>query len=227
MPVISNFYRSTAIVFVGLLIGACSLTQPTLQDTVELELAGPANTSLQIEAGAGRLVLEGDDGDSIRVKAEIYQTVASDDYRLELNSDGNQGARLIAETTSSGFGVSDYIDLSILVPSTVRISIDDGSGSMRIRNLGTSLDIDDGSGSLEISSVEGDITIDDGSGSLTIENVGGDVMIIDGSGSITVIDVAGTVSVDDGSGSITVRNAQDFRLLDDGSGSVNLSGIRN
>lgn len=227
MSFLLALYRITAVAVAALILGACSFNEPTLQDTLEMELMVSADSSLEVKAGAGKLVLEGDDGDSIRVEAEIYQVVASDDYRLILEPDGESGARLIAETTSSGFGTSDYIDLSIRVPHSIKLHIDDGSGSMRISNLTNSLDIEDGSGSLTIFSVGGDIEVDDGSGSLSIENVGGDVNIVDGSGSITVIEVAGKVTVRDGSGSITVREAQDFELLGDGSGSVNLSGIRN
>ena len=227
MPFSLTLCRMTAVAATALFLGACSFNEPMLQETLEMALEVPADSSFEVKAGAGKLVLEGDDGDSIRVEAEIYQTVANDDYRLILEPNGESGARLIAETTSSGFGAGDYIDLSIRVPHSVQLRIDDGSGSMHISNLTNNLVIEDGSGSLTIFSVGGDINVDDGSGSLSIENVGGDVNIVDGSGSITVTEVAGTVTVRDGSGSITVRDAQDFELLDDGSGSVNLSGIRN
>ena len=227
MSFFSTFCRVVTIAATALILGACSLSNPTLQETRDLELVVSADSRFEIEAGAGKLILEGDEGTSIRIQAEIYQTIASDDYRLILESDGDQGARLISETTSTGLGMSDYIDLSIRVPASVKLRIEDGSGSIRISNLTNILDIDDGSGSITISNVGGTITVDDSSGSLSIENAGGDVMIDDGSGSITVVDTAGTVTIRDGSGSITVREAGDFELLEDGSGSVNLKGIRN
>ncbi len=209
-----------------LTLGACSFGSPTLQETRELELTVSPGSELLIEAGAGTLTVTGDDGDAIRVEAGIYQSSANDDYRLVLEIDGDDGARLVAEAASGMFGSSDYIDLAVRVPRAMHLTVVDGSGSARIRDLNGDLDVEDQSGSLTISTIGGNVSVEDGSGSVSIDDVGGDVRIDDGSGSIDVRRVGGTVSIDDGSGSITVRDAGDFELRGDGSGSVNLSGIR-
>lgn len=217
----------TALASAGFLVlGGCSMAEPTLQETLEFELAVNPDSVLLIDAGAGPLTVEGDSGDSIRVEAGIYQTSANDDYRVVLEADGENAARIIAEAASSSFGTSDYIDLSVRVPRSIELQVDDGSGSIRIRNVDGHVDIEDQSGSLEVSNVGGHLTIDDGSGSIAVDGVGGDVTIEDGSGSIEVSNVGGTVSVDDGSGSISVSDAGDFELIDDGSGSVRLNNIR-
>ncbi|MEM1080669.1 MAG: hypothetical protein AAGH65_03725, partial [Pseudomonadota bacterium] len=182
MSLIHPLFRTVSVVSVACMLSACSFAEPTLQQTLELELAVPANASVEMKLGAGPLEVVGDDGDTIRVEAGIYQTVASDDYRLALEPHGGDGARLIAETSSNAFGASDYIDLSVRVPHSVLLRIDDGSGSIRIRDVSNSLDITDGSGSISILSVGGDLSVDDGSGSLSVEGVGGNVTIDDGSG---------------------------------------------
>lgn len=209
----------------ALILGACSLGKPSLQETRELDLNVSPGSLFVIEAGAGPMTVEGDNGNSIRVEAGIYQRSANDDYSLVLETDG-EGARLVAETPSALLGTSDYIDLAIRVPRSMQVRIVDGSGSIRVGNLDGDLDIEDQSGSVTISAIGGNVTIDDGSGSITAEDVGGDVTIDDGSGSISVLRAEGTVSISDGSGSITVEEAGDFELRGDGSGSVNLSGIR-
>ncbi|NKI35599.1 DUF4097 domain-containing protein [Wenzhouxiangella sp. XN79A] len=210
----------------ALLLGACSFGEPTLQETREMELTVAPGSALAIQAGAGPMTVAGHDGDSILVEARIYQRSANDDYRLLLETDGNDGARLVAETGSGSFGTSDYIDLAIRVPRTMQLRIEDGSGSLCVRDLDGDLDIEDGSGSITIASIGGNVVVEDGSGSISIEGVGGDLRIDDGSGSIEASQVAGTVSISDGSGSITVRDAGDFELREDGSGSVTLEGIR-
>lgn len=207
-------------------LAACSFSEPTLQETRQLELDVSPDGRFVIEAGAGPIIVEGDDGTSIRIEAGIYQHAPNDDYRLALEATGEGAARLVADTPSAGFGTSDYIDLVIRIPRSLDLRIDDGSGSLQVRDLDGDLQIDDGAGSIRIASIGGTITVDDGAGSISIQDAGGDVRIDDGSGSIEVINAAGMVSIDDGSGSITVTNADDFELRGDGSGSVNLSGIR-
>lgn len=209
-----------------MLLCACSFSEPTLQETRELELTVSPGTELFIEAGAGPLKIEGDDGEAIRVEAGIYQRSANDDYQLSLETDSEDRARLVANTASSMVGSSDYIDLVVRIPRSMQVMIEDGSGSIRISGIDGDLELEDGSGSITISTVGGSVAIEDGSGSITMEDIGGDVRIDDGSGSITITRAGGTVSVSDGSGSITVTDAEDFELREDGSGSVTLEGIR-
>jgi hypothetical protein len=237
---------SRLAVIAGLLgLTACTTRQPTLQETRNLELDVPAGSRFVIDAGSGPLELEGDgSARSIEVQAEIWQVEPNDGYTLSLETDGEGVARLISRH-DSGIGMNaDYIALSIRVPESLDVRIDDGSGSIQVSGLSGDLDIEDGSGSIRVSAGGGDVTVDDGSGSfraedisgslsiqddsgsITIDDIGGDVTIDDGSGSITVRNVGGVVSVSDGSGSISVDGAGDFELRDDGSGSVNLDNIR-
>jgi hypothetical protein len=210
--------RSPFALTSALLLGACSFGAPKLQETRELVLSVSPGSHLTIEAGAGPMTVEGDDGDSIRVEAGIYQRSANDDYRLVLEADGENGARLVAEAASTAFSSSDYIDLTILVPRSTHLRIEDGSGSIRVRGVDGDLDLEDGSGSVTIAMIGGNITINDGSGSLSIEGIGGDLRIDDGSGSIDVSEVAGKVTVSDGSGADVPHGppgaGPDFALAD-------------
>jgi hypothetical protein len=243
-----NVFRiATRIAVIACVLGAaaCTMRQPTLQETRNLELSVPAGSRFVIEAGSGPLELEGDEtAEAIEVEAEIWQVEANDGYTLSLETDGKGAARLVSRHESRIGMNADYIGLSIRVPASLEVRIDDGSGSIRVSGLAGNLEIEDGSGSIRISAIGGNVTVDDGSGSFGAEDVGGSLSIDDGSGSITISDVGGDVTIDDGSGSITVRNvtgivtvsdgsgsitvdgAEDFELRDDGSGSVNLDNIR-
>ena len=245
MPLHQPCTRMSLALIAALAATGCSLSSPTLQDTRELELAVDPGSRFVIDAGAGSLSLQGDaQSSAIHVSAEIYQVEPNEDYTLALESDDTGGARLESHADSGGFGNNDRIDLSIRIPRSLLIRLNDGSGSVTINDLGGDIDIEDGSGSISIGNVSADVTIDDGSGSLLVETAGGNVRIDDGSGSITLRDITGDIDIDDGSGSITVNNAggvvtvadgsgsitingaHDFELLDDGSGSVNLENIR-
>jgi len=235
---------ATPIMLTALLAATgCTMAQPTLQETLELELAVQPGTRFEIDAGAGSLSIQGDaQATAIEVEAGIYQVQANDDFTLTLEPDGAGGALLQSHATS-GMN-NDRIDLAVRVPESLKVSIEDGSGPVTVSGLKADLEIKDGSGSIRVSDVDAEVRIDDGSGSVEVQNTsenvriedgsgsivvrnsGGSVTINDESGSIVVHDTEGTVTIADGSGSITVDGAGDFELLEDGSGSVDLDNIR-
>mgnify|MGYP001817288100 FL=1 len=190
-----------------------------------------------INAGAGRIDVEGVDGvDRIEVRATIIIPDTDEDdalkaieKKLELGLERKDGQAVLKswfENGFWGFGSGGRIDLEIRAPATLAISIDDGSGSMDVRNFVSDVRIDDGSGSIDVQMV-GSLDIDDGSGSIDVTDVAGDVFVDDGSGTIAVDKVGGSVTIDDGSGGIRVTDvAGDLTILDAGSGGVSFSDIR-
>lgn len=203
----------------------------------QLELDTEGVSRFDIDAGAGSLVLSGiDNGDAIEVTATIRvpDGDAEDarqqiDKHLKLSLDKRDDeARLVAYFEDRGWGWKDSpaVDLDVRVPHGIAVSVDDGSGSIKITSIDSDIRIDDGSGSVRIEQVRS-VVIDDGSGSITIVGVAGDVDIEDGSGSISVERVGGGVRIDDGSGSIDVEDVElDLVIVDDGSGRLNVSGVR-
>lgn len=207
-------------------------------DAPALPLAGVS--SVRVIAGSGRLEVVGLAGLSeIRAGGEAC---AANDARLaevELRAEV-RGGEAVIETILPN---RTSLDLRVELPSTLPIVIDDGSGSMEVRDVGDvriddgsgsmtvenvgALEIDDGSGSIRVREVAGDLRIRDGSGSMSIEGVRGDVRIDDRSGSVKVERVDGSVIVeDDGSGSIRVEDVGgDFIVEDDGSGGVDYARV--
>ena len=206
------------------------------QEERELALDAGGLDSLRIDAGAGSLSVEGVPGnDRIEVKATVLVAGAKGDKAREfvekrmiltLEQSG-QRAELVADFRDGmSFGNDrGAIALDIRVPAGIDVDIDDGSGSIEIRDTEGGVEINDGSGSITVRNVTS-VYIDDGSGSIDLEDIGGDVRIDDGSGSIKVSRVAGNILVDDGSGSINVADVQgNFEVVDAGSGSVNYRDV--
>ena len=201
-----------------------------------LELDSEGISALEVDAAAGSLIVSGDDGATIRVKATINvpgksdekaQKVIESDLRLSLEKIRDM-ARLEAgfDSGSWGWGDSPSVDLEVYVPRGLALDIDDSSGKLSVSNIAADVSIDDSSGSITVEQV-GSLIVDDGSGSITIVGVDGDVSIEDGSGSISVSKVGGSVTIDDGSGSIDVDDVErDLNIIDDGSGSVSASNVR-
>ena len=193
--------------------------------------------TLIINVGAGSLDVVGVDGlDAVEVKATIVipdvsedkgRKIVEKDLVLTLESaSGKAVLKSEIDTRFWGSGSSGRVDLEVRAPSTLAVSIDDGSGSMDVSNFSGDVRIDDGSGSIDVKNV-GALDIDDGSGSIDVSGARGDVYVNDGSGSITIESVSGTVTIDDGSGSIKVSDvSEDLIIVDDGSGSLSFSNVR-
>lgn len=202
----------------------------------ELELDADGISALEVDARAGTLSINGDDGKTIRVHAKInvpnkkgakaQEIIASD---LELSLEKIRGAARLEvgfEGGAWGWGDSPYVDVEVYMPRSLALEVDDSSGPLSVKNIDAAVEIDDGSGSISVEQV-GSVVVDDGSGSIKIIGVGGDVSIEDGSGSITVREVGGSVIIDDGSGNIDVDDVEhDLNIIDDGSGGVNASNVR-
>ncbi len=198
--------------------------------------AGGVNI-VEIEAGAGSLDVRGNpSARKISVTALIHvpgksdegaQKVIESDLVLTLERDGD--AAVLIGYFDSGlleWGESPSVHLEVEVPESVGLDIEDGAGSIEIRDVLGEIRVEDGSGSLQMTNIGGEVRVIDGSGSISVERVGGDISIEDGSGSITVKDVRGSVVIDDGSGSITVTDVDaDLIIEDDGSGSLNFARV--
>ena len=216
------------------------LAGPAMAEYTEIrELSVDASGAdlLELETGAGSLVVEGVAGlDTVEVEARILVDVISDSKgrklaeekaTLELGRSAGK-IRLTADFQNGdwAWGSSGRIDVVVRAPAGLELAIYDGSGSLRVGGFDADVRIDDGSGSIVVDTV-GALSVEDGSGSIKITNASGDVHIVDGSGSITVDAIEGTVTIDDGSGSINVSDvSEDLVIIDDGSGSVNFSDVR-
>ncbi len=207
------------------------------EEVRDLSLDADGIGELDIRAGAGSLDVTGVAGQhNILVKATIVVADADEDdaariiaERMELSLEERDGKAVLTSDFDSGFmgaGPNARIDLEVTVPASLPLKIDDGSGSIDVRDVLADVRIDDGSGSIDVENVA-NLRIDDGSGSIDVERVAGDVNVEDGSGSISVRGVSGSVTIDDGSGSIRVNDVEeDLIIVDDGSGGLKFSNVR-
>ncbi len=199
-----------------------------------LSLSAKGIDKLDIDCGAGFLKVYGREGlKEIKVKAEIVvkggsvKRVIQKYIKLSLKKRG-RSAVLVSQVDWSGSSSlfkSAVINLTVTVPKNMDLIVDDGSGSMEIKDITGDLKVDDGSGSMEIENITGNLKVDDGSGSMKIEKIKGNVDIDDGSGKLEARDIQGDISIEDGSGSIYVKKIDGSVTVRDGSGSINIDGI--
>ena len=194
----------------------------------ELIIDAKKLSALDIEAGAGSLVIEGsEDVTEITVVADIF-TEGRDTNDVELTlTQSRNSAYLVSKIDSNGFwqGDSPHIDIKVIMPSQLMLKIDDGSGAISVSHIYAEVEIKDGSGEMTINDIKSHLKINDGSGGIYISQVTGNVSIIDGSGEIEVTSVGGNLDIDDGSGSIFVKDVSGNAVFEDGSGELMVRNI--
>jgi hypothetical protein len=198
--------------------------------SIEEAMDASGATELQLEAGAGFLRIEGSEGSSeVRIDGHACASKESLLDRIELTS-RRDGDRLIVKVdidTDWSWG-NQYarLDLTIEVPTSLALSVDDSSGEIDIRDI-AAIDLRDSSGSIDIVGVAGDVRIRDSSGEIDLERVGGAVRLRDSSGSIDISDVGQGVEIEeDGSGEIYITTVKgDVEIGSDGSGGITIRDI--
>lgn len=203
----------------------------------ELSVSQNRADKIFIDVGSGSLYVKGDDVEEVVVNAKIYSKEYNNLDELHdvffekvIFSLEEKGSTIVLKAMNKKrfFGnhnTNISIDLEVIVPRSMNVEIDDGSGSMHISNLEGTLEIDDGSGSTYIDNIGSKVSIDDGSGHLEISNIRSNVHIDDGSGKIVMKNIGGDVYIDDGSGEVDIVGVTGDMKIDDGSGSINVTEL--
>jgi hypothetical protein len=196
----------------------------SLNKYVQLDLAIDEIAQVNIDVGAGDLVIKGKKGQSeIEVIAKVYgDELNDDDYVISLKKQGNKGV-LIAQFSGNTYN-NERIDLEITMPPSLTLLVNDRSGDIIIESLSNGLTLNDRSGDIELNNIAGLVIIEDRSGDLVGKNIRGNVIINDRSGEIQLIDVEGDVNIDDTSGDIHAKNISGLVTVEDSSGDIIING---
>lgn len=186
----------------------------------------------RIEARAGSLRITGREG-----LAEVLATGTArasspallEQIRLTVERRGDAAYVIVDIPDHSGRWSDDEhasLDLVVEVPRALALDVQDRSGDVEIRGVGT-LDLVDNSGDVTIEDVGGRLRVRDNSGELRIRDVRGDVTLEDGSGGVDLRKIGGSVTVDrDGSGEFEAEEVTgSIRIASKGSGSVDVAGV--
>lgn len=220
--------------------GRCGVTE---ERSADADAAGARR--VEIDAGAGELIVHGVAG-ATRVSAHgtacANRREVLERIRLEVTRSGDVvHVRTLFPRSTRG---PAQLDLTVELPADLPVTavdgsglvevdgvaaltLDDGSGEVRVRDVPGAVEIEDGSGEVDVSGI-GSLRISDGSGEIEARNVVGDVVVVsDGSGDIEITGVGGSVTVErDGSGDIRVRTVGgDLTVRRDGSGGVDADGV--
>jgi putative adhesin len=121
-----------------------------------------------------------------------------------------------------------YANLTITVPNGANLRVAESVGGIAGSALTADLSLDTGSGSVKIDGASGRLSIDTGSGDVELRQIAGDTSADTGSGEIVVDGIAAdTLKADTGSGGLRVNHATLRSLVaDSGSGDIRLDDVK-
>jgi DUF4097 and DUF4098 domain-containing protein YvlB len=213
--------------------------------------AGPDIERVVVEAGAGDLVVHGEQSRDVTAQGRACASSAEllEESKVEIRREGNTVyiRTVLPELRDVVFGFNRYayMDLSVGVPKTATLKIDDSSGDMEVtdvqaatitdssgdqhlENVAGNLDVSDSSGEIKIARVGGELRLKDSSGDVDVDNVQGDVVVdVDSSGDLDIRHVTGGVHVrNDSSGAIEIHDVKrDVLIDDDSSGGIRVQDV--
>jgi len=186
-----------------------------------------------IKAGAGDLTVRVSDRNAVdatgRACASSEKLLGS--IQLETRRDGDTVyvRTVLPEDVDSTFFFSRYayLDLTLNVPKSATLSIEDSSGDMEVSDARSAV-IEDGSGDQTLRNIAGDLDVTDSSGEIRIEHVAGSLRLQDSSGDVEVRDVRGDVEVTvDSSGDLDIAKvAGSVHILNDSSGDIEIADVQ-
>lgn len=198
---------------------------------IEREVSLGEAQKIEVDAGAGSLEIEGEDRDSIMIRARLCsddeEALAKMDVAFAVESNAAYLRTEFPEKAwLSGADRQAKIDLILAVPDNLPMSVADSSGEASVKKV-ASLKMVDSSGELMIKEVAGDLAVVDSSGELTIKDIGGDAQVTDSSGAIIIKNVQGGVVIEaDSSGGIAIDNVkQNVLIKRDSSGGISVSSV--
>jgi Toastrack DUF4097 len=200
--------------------------------TGAVESGGPIR-KVVLGTGAGDLVLRGRDGEGVKANGRACASSQDllDRIQLETRREGDTVyiKTNLPEPEEGLFSFSRYayLDLTVDVPRSADIALEDSSGDIELSSVHT-VSIVDSSGDQTVSDIGGDLDIVDSSGDLEVERVAGNARFKDSSGDMEVDDVKGDIEVTvDSSGEIEMEHVGgSVHILTDSSGDIRLSDVK-
>ncbi|HEY6644583.1 hypothetical protein [Povalibacter sp.] len=180
-----------------------------------------------IGAGAGDLNVYGQ-SDASRVQASGKACASSAELLTQIQIDSRREGdtlylkTLMPNSMDGGLFLNVYatLDLSIRVPDSVAIELEDSSGDIELRRVKSAI-VADSSGDIEIEDITGDLDVSDSSGDIEIERVAGNLKVKDSSGDMELREIRGHVEIPvDSSGDIDIVQAGSVHIHQDTSGGI-------
>ncbi|HKU14006.1 MAG TPA: DUF4097 family beta strand repeat-containing protein [Steroidobacteraceae bacterium] len=249
--------KTVAALTVGSALLACATISPARAEDCRHTADRTANVAagdvkrVVIEAGAGDLTVRGGQGSEVKATGRTCASSAAllDESKLEIRRDGDTVylRTVLPDANERLFGIGNYayMDVTVDLPRTVMLKLEDSSGDMDVsdvqgativdssgdqtlQRIGGNLDVADSSGEIKIVDVRGNLQLKDSSGDVDVDGVQGNVLVtVDSSGDLAIRHVTGGVHIQsDSSGDIEIADVKRDVLIDeDNSGGIRVQDV--
>lgn len=190
-------------------------------------------TKLVIEAGAGDLLVRGDN--NVRSVEATGRVCAFREATLpQVQVIARREGSILYVTTvqpeaSANFSwLGTTLDVAVTLPVSLPVEVKDGAGDLTLSRV-RSARIEDGVGDIKAGQIAGDLVVSDGAGDIDIDQIAGKVVIErDDAGDIHIEDVRRDVNVlIDGAGELQIeRVAGSVRIGQDSSGDIVIREVK-
>ena len=181
-------------------------------------------TEVEVRGSFCKVKIDGYNGSTLYFDG-VIEGNSGKDYSIEYDRSGSL-LKVWIDSPRSSWGSVDC-DLTLRVPSTVDVTVDNSSGEVIATGLaGKSLRLEASSGGLEANDIGGDILMKTSSGDIEITGLKGDLEIRSSSGGQRVRDVNGNVEGRSSSGRINLVNIVGDIDAETSSGGITLDGFR-
>jgi len=240
-----------ALVVAGMVaaFGAPAAIAAPAQEQREVRRTFPGRDGLEVDLEnlAGRVTVEGSDGNEIEIVATIHaasgdqadaQTllglldITFEERDNNINVRTNYPVDRFDKYRYPQEGRGNYNTQTTYQDERVSVTSRDDDDAVTLYvdyvvrvPAGVSADVENDVGDVSASGLRGDFRGDTGSGNVTATGINGDVEGDTGSGNVEIDRVTGDVSGDTGSGDVIVSNVTGDVSADTGSGDVELSDI--
>jgi len=216
------------IVLVAVAVGGFVVAASARHVTVSEETTTyPAVDRLELDSGAGDIVIHGEDRTDIKVDSRIRSTGDNPKLRAD-TSDG--GLRLRAschhkffswDTGDDSFGIGPLcaVKYTVAAPAATSLSVQSATGDVRADGIASpSVNIDSGTGDIVLNFIAAPriVSIDSGTGDVTVRVPGGsyDISTDSGIGDVVVgfgierdVTSANRIQINSGTGDVTIERS--------------------
>jgi len=220
---------AAAILFAVLTAGCATGTVEGGKFERTLRVDGPVR--LEVEAGAGRVVIRSGSNTEVRVEGSFrvrpwaWQNADRILENFRKSPPVEQQGNLVRIRKDREPPNLD-VDYNIVVPHETELSVSLGSGELDVRDVRGPAALRAGSGNIKADAIGGDVTFRAGSGDLHLSNIRGAVRLETGSGDIWLENIQDEIRVSTGSGNVRIQQPGSRVTARTGSGDIEVRGAK-
>lgn len=227
--------RAARALLLFLILASTTALAAPRRKSYPMNVPAQGTTSIVFDLEEGDFVLRGDPAATeVRMQASIDRAwifkLGEEGILKRLIKVSGQGTPELTIKTDipraiSNWGRAQYpIDFEVVVPAGARLTVRDTSGVLEISGMQSAVEIDDGSGTLAVRQLGGPLRVRKESGDVRIEDVAGATTIHSRSGQMKLRRL-GELKIEASEGNVDLSDAASAQIQNAG-GNLNIARIR-